>query len=181
MEIENIGRRVTVVDYDPGWPAQFEMESDRLRKVLGDEILSSEHIGSTSIPGMCAKPVIDILLVVRDIRRIDRFNESMHSLGYMAKGEFGIPGRRFFLRGIPLRTHHVHMFQSGSPEIQRHRDFRDYLTAHPEVARRYCELKRELASRHEFDIDAYCQGKDEFMKSVEKKANEWASSRHHSH
>jgi GrpB-like predicted nucleotidyltransferase (UPF0157 family) len=177
MEIEDVGRHITVVDYDPRWVAEFETESDRVRKVLREEIISIEHIGSTSIPGMCAKPVIDILVVVRSIGRIDLYNRSMLDLGYIAKGEFGIAGRRFFLKGVPARTHHLHIFQERSQEIGRHLHFRDYLAAHPDEARRYCQLKRELASRHELDIDAYSRGKDEFIKEIDRKTEDWARKR----
>ena len=97
----------------------------------------------TSIPGIYAKPVIDILIGVVNINNIDKYNVEMDKLGYICKGEYGIKGRRFFMKGLYNRTHHIHIFQSDNPEILRHINFRDYLIAHSEEARIYSELKKE--------------------------------------
>jgi GrpB-like predicted nucleotidyltransferase (UPF0157 family) len=171
---------VTIVEqvpHDPAWDSAFQCEALKLREILGDEIVTVHHIGSTSIPGITAKPIIDILVEARKIDDIDRYNESMALIGYQARGEFGLPGRRFFVKGVPKRTHHVHMFQAGSPEIGRHLDFRDYMIAHPGDAREYGELKQKLAIQYKGDIEGYCDGKDAFVKEMEKKAIAWAKSR----
>lgn len=144
---------------------------------MGGNLLAVHHIGSTSIPGMPAKPIIDLLAVVADIGEVDRHLTQVEALGYEAKGEFGIPGRRFFRRddAAGVRTHHIHAFESGSPHIERHLAFRDYLRSHSEPAMRYGELKRRLAAAHPNDIEAYMDGKDGFIKEVEARALAWAA------
>ena len=99
----------------------------------------------------------------------------MEALGYEAMGEFGLVGRRYFRKEHPpgIRTHHVHTYQVGSPEIERHLAFRDYLLAHPEDAQKYGELKLKLAQKYPEDIEGYINGKDEFVKEIEKKAIQW--------
>ena len=91
-------RDMTVVDYDPSWPAAYEAEIDRLRAVLDDVIVRTHHIGSTAVPGLAAKPVIDVLLEVRDLDSLDAHDEAMREIGYEPRGEFGIPGRRYYTR-----------------------------------------------------------------------------------
>jgi GrpB-like predicted nucleotidyltransferase (UPF0157 family) len=112
--------------------------------------------------------------VVRDIEKIDAFNERMSQLGYLPKGENGIPGRRFFIKGDEIhRTHHLHIFAVGHPDIERHLNFRDYLIAHPEDALAYGHLKQELARKFSTDIDSYIAGKDGFIKEMDRKAQAW--------
>ena len=110
-------RIIQVVAYDPKWPELFQIESEALAAVLGDEILRVHHIGSTAVPGLAAKPIIDILLEVKDVNTLDEYNAAMERLGYTARGEYGVPGRRFFLKGLHNRTHHVHAFNVGSPAV----------------------------------------------------------------
>jgi len=142
-------------------------ERDVLRAILGEEIIAIHHIGSTSIPGMMAKPIIDILIEVRAIEAIDDYNSQMQWAGYVVKGEYGIPGRRFFYKGQNARTHHVHAFNAGTHDIKRHLNFRDYLINHPAMASEYAELKKGLAVKFRFDIDGYCDGKNDFIKNIE--------------
>ena len=167
---------VEVVSYDSVWGEMFSKEEINLRQALDKEILEVHHIGSTAIPGMCAKPTIDMLVVVRDIEDFDDYTESMSAIGYEAKGEYGIRGRRFFTKGGNRRTHHVHAFQRGSPEIARHLLFRDFMIAHPSEAEMYSNLKRDLAARFESDVESYCQGKDAFIRDIDAKAEDWARS-----
>ena len=104
----------------------------------------------------------------------DDLNEAFSRLEYIPMGEFGIPGRRYFKKpGDEKRTHHLHIFQSGSPELERHLAFRDYLIAHPDEARRYSELKAELARRFPEDIEGYMAGKDGYIKEIQRKALAW--------
>ncbi len=167
-------RQVVVVPYDPTWPARFEAEAARLRKVFGPLVCAVHHIGSTSVVGLPAKPIIDILLEVRDIQAVDACDAAMVALGYEPKGEYGIPGRRYFRKGQTRRTHHVHAFQHDNRvEIERHLAFRDYLRAHAAEAHRYAQLKQELARRHPRDIEAYMDGKDALVKELERRALEW--------
>ena len=167
-------RTIEVAPYDPGWADQYRAEEEKLRRVFGDETVAIHHIGSTSIPGIKAKPIIDILVEVRDIERVDARNEAMTALGYEPKGEFGIPGRRFFIKGgEEHRSHHVHVYGNGHPEIARHLDFCDYLRAHPEDAHRYSALKEELAQQFRHDPTLYTEGKTEMIREVDEKARTW--------
>jgi GrpB-like predicted nucleotidyltransferase (UPF0157 family) len=172
-------RKVEVVPHNPRWRDEFEAEAERVAAALGETVVAVHHIGSTAIPGIYAKPVIDLLIEVRDITAVDSRSSAMRSLGYEALGEYGIPGRRYFrkdsLEGI--RTHQIHTFEAGSAEAKRHLAFRDYLTAHPAEAQKYSELKRKLAKRHAHDIDKYMDGKDGFIKETDRRAALWRASR----
>lgn len=164
---------VRVVPYDPAWPGQFAAEAQTLRAVFGAELLALHHIGSTSVPGLAAKPVIDILPVVRGIGRVDGLNAALQAIGYDGLGEYGIPGRRYFRKGGDDRTHQLHCFQAGDPEVARHLAFPAYLRAHPEVAADYGRLKATLAARFPEDIEGYMDGKDAFVKAAERDALTW--------
>jgi len=168
-------REVRVVSYDDNWHSLYQQEVTRINAVLGEEIVSAYHIGSTSIPGMWAKPIIDILLKVKDIIKIDNYNNEMIALGYEPRGELGILGRRYFSREEPkdVRTHHIHAYQAGNIELERHLAFRDYMIAHPEDIKIYSELKMVLARRFHWDIDGYISGKHLYMERIEKIALEW--------
>jgi len=169
-------RNIVVVSHDPLWPECFRIEAERLAAVLGEELVSIHHIGSTSIPGMCAKPIIDIMPVVRDIRRIENLYPTMVRLGYQPMGEYGIPGRRYFFKGdSTLRTHHIHSYRADHPEVVRHLNFRDYLAAHSDEALVYARLKGSLAAQFRDDINGYMAGKDAFIKDILRKAELWAS------
>jgi GrpB-like predicted nucleotidyltransferase (UPF0157 family) len=168
--------KIEVVPHNREWRNEFENESKRITLALEQIVVGIHHIGSTAIPNIYAKPIIDILVEVNDIAQMDRQSISMEALGYEAMGEFGIPGRRYFRKDneVGIRTHHVHIYEIGSPEVDRHLAFRDYAIAHPEQAQKYSELKRELVKKlHLFDIEGYMDGKDEFVKEMEKRALEW--------
>lgn len=169
-----MNRRVEVVLHNPGWPGQFQEEAERLTAVLGTEIITIHHFGSTAIPGIPAKPVIDMLIEVRDIEKIDAFNEALARMGYEAMGEFGIRGRRFFRRQKDgRRTHHVHVYQVDNPEIARHLNFRDYMRVHPVEAAAYGRLKVQLAQRFPWNMESYVAGKGDFVCEIERKAKAW--------
>lgn len=166
--------KVVVQEYDESWPATFTAEAARLREIFGAELAAIHHIGSTAVPGLPAKPIIDIMPVVQDIARVDELNGKMAAFGYEPCGEFGIKGRRFFRKGGEDRTHHVHVFQADNhTEIDRHLSVRNYLRAHPEAALEYGELKARLAKLFPEDIEAYMYGKDDFVKNLEQKALKW--------
>jgi GrpB-like predicted nucleotidyltransferase (UPF0157 family) len=137
-----------VVPYDDRWPDTFRMETDHLVHILEPGAISIHHIGSTSVPGLCAKPVIDILVEAPDLAAVDQAAPDLERRRYMAKGEYGIPGRRYFSRpATPSESKvHIHAFRRGSAHVERHLQFRDYLRAHPTVAARYCALKQRLAA-----------------------------------
>lgn len=170
-------QRVYLEPYDPRWPVEFARESARVASVLGDVLFAIHHIGSTAIPGIRAKPIIDILAVVSDVSALDGRVEKMESLGYEAMGEFGMVGRRYFRKDDAAgnRTHQIHAFQLGSPQIHRHLAFRDFMRAHPDCAERYDTLKRRLAELHPSDVSGYTDGKDEFIAEMDARAASWQS------
>lgn len=171
---ELMARKIEVVDYRPEWDTMFKVESKKIKKILGKNCVGVYHIGSTSVKGLPAKPIIDIMPVVKDISLVDAHNGEFEALGYECRGEFGIPGRRFFAKGGDNRTHHIHIFeQSNQTDIQRHIAVRDYLNAHSDTAAKYAALKKKLAAEFPFDNDGYCDGKEEYMKSLEEKALHW--------
>jgi GrpB-like predicted nucleotidyltransferase (UPF0157 family) len=168
-------RRVVVEPHDPRWAKSFEAESRLVARALSPGVTAVHHIGSTAIPGTCAKPIIDILVEVADISTVDTSDPDMTALGYESMGECGIAGRRYFRKEdeAGTRTHHVHVFTSRSPEALRHLAFRDFMLAHHDWAGRYSDLKRRLAQAHPNDIEAYIEGKDAFIKEVNQRAAEW--------
>ena len=171
-------RQVRVVPHEPAWKEAFEAEAAALRSVLGDEAVAIHHIGSTSVPNLHAKPTVDVLVEAREIGNLDDLETELDEGGYEAWGEYGIPGRRFFTRDRgPERLCNVHVFEAGSPGVERHLAFRDYLTRHPETARAYGDLKGDLAERFPADMEAYMNGKDAFVKKVEKEALSWSRQR----
>jgi GrpB-like predicted nucleotidyltransferase (UPF0157 family) len=152
----------------------FEQEAAKISAVFGSELVSIHHIGSTSIPGLNAKPIIDIMPIVQHIDRIDALNPVMIELSYEPMGEYGISGRRFFRKGGEInRSHHVHAYETTNPEVTKHLDFRDYLIAHPIEAQQYADLKKELTKKFPHDIEGYINGKDAFIKEIIRRAAEW--------
>lgn len=165
---------IEIVDYDENWPMLYEKEALFIRSVLKDELISIFHIGSTSVKGLKAKPIIDIMPVVSDIEKTDKLNPSFEEAGYESMGEFGIANRRYFRKGKDKRTVHVHIFQYDNLyEIERHLIFRDYLRQFPSAREEYGKLKAELALLYPTDIDAYCDGKDSLVKEIEARAIKW--------
>lgn len=169
-------RKVEVVAYSEDWKKKFDEEAILLQHIFGLEIQIIHHIGSTSVERLSSKPIIDMMPIVRDIRKIDAYNSAMIAIGYEPKGENGLPGRRYFQKGGDNRTHHVHMYELGNPEIERHLVFRDFLRVHSIIARKYGDLKEALAEQFPYDIDAYINGKDKLAKEIEKQALHWYKS-----
>ncbi|HKR00539.1 MAG TPA: GrpB family protein [Pyrinomonadaceae bacterium] len=170
---------VKVVPHNPQWRDAFEAEAKHVAAALGENVVAIHHIGSTAIPSIYAKPVIDFLVEVRDIAEVDDRSLAMKSLGYEVMGEFGITGRRYFRKDnqAGIRTHNIHTFEAGTAEVERHLAFRDYMIAHPEDAQRYSELKRRLADEHPQSMDGYMDGKNGFIKEMDRRAAEWRTSR----
>lgn len=166
-------RVIEVAAPNPAWPRQYDVEAQLLRLVFGSELVAVHHVGSTAISGIYAKPIIDTMLVVCDIEAVASFNPVLESLGYKAWGENGIAGRRYFTRGTTLRTHQIHAYQVGNPEIRRHLAFRDYLRAHPDKALVYSDHKRAVARQYPYDIYAYMDGKDALVKQLLAEALAW--------
>ncbi|MEM9599251.1 MAG: GrpB family protein [Acidobacteriota bacterium] len=172
--MSSIAKTVAIVPYDPAWPALFEQEARRLRSELNPR--GVHHIGSTGVPGLWAKPVIDVLVETHDLAKVDRAAPLLEARGYDARGEYGIPNRRYFSRLAmgPEPKIHLHCYPVGNPHVARHLRFRDFLRAHPEEAERYGALKRRLAQVHSTDRDAYQAAKKSFIDGVESAAERWA-------
>lgn len=162
-----------VVPHDPNWSALFKKEATALSALLP---ITLHHIGSTSIPGILAKPIIDLLGEVSDLTLVETATADIEALGYEAMGTFGLPGRRYFrkINAAGTRTHHLHIYQSGNPDLTRHLAFRDYLRARPDVAAEYSALKAKLVAQESFSNQAYMDGKDPFIKRVEAEGLRWA-------
>lgn len=161
--------RIEIVPADPHWPAAFALEAARIRAVLahrGD--LALEHIGSTAVPGLAAKPVIDLLLIEPETRRWPHLVEPLQGLGYVLWADNPRRDRLFFVKGMPpfgaRRTHHLHVRTPA--DAQRELAFRDRLRARPDDAARYAALKRELAAAHAADREAYTDAKTAFIEEI---------------
>ncbi|GEN83913.1 hypothetical protein SLU01_22250 [Sporosarcina luteola] len=164
--------KVRLTEYDENWVQLFNEEAQLWQSIFGDEIITFEHFGSTAVPGMKAKPVIDMMCLVKDINKIDTFNEYMHSLGYDVAGDWGIEGRRLFRKGGENRTHHIHVYEQDNRHIQRHLALRDYLRTHPDEVERYTYLKEELAQKYD-DTAFYSKAKKPFVNELEQRALNW--------
>lgn len=169
---------VRVTDYDPRRADLFAREAAAIRAVLGENCVVVHHIGSTAVPGLAAKPVIDMMPVVHSLAAADAQSAAFEALGYECMGEYGIAGRRYYRKGGDERTHQIHIFAEGDVRnIGRHLAVRDYLRAHPAEAAAYGALKRELAARFPEDIEGYCDGKDAFVRGLERRALAWEAER----
>lgn len=167
-------QHILVTAYDPGWENEFQKEAAVLSEILGDQCVAMYHIGSTAVPGLKAKPIIDIMPVVHHIEDVDLLKEEFEKVGYEYLGEFGIPGRRYLRKGGDERTHQVHIFEENNTwDIHRHLAVRDYLRSHARAAYEYGELKTKLAQKYPYDIDGYCDGKEKFVKQLEDQALRW--------
>ena len=167
---------ITLVSYEPEWVDTYEKERGEIRNAAGEHIEAIEHIGSTSIPGLAAKPVIDIMAGVETLGDADRCIEPLQTLGWIYAPEFeeSVPHRRYFRKtDSEDHTHHLHMVEITSDWWDRHILFRDYLREHSEVAHAYEDLKRELAERHRWDIDEYTGAKTDFIQDVEEQARHY--------
>jgi len=157
---------VKVCPYTVEWKRLFEEEKNRLQAVIGEYVLDIQHVGSTSIPGMAAKPIIDIGIAVRNFKEAAVCIEPIEQLGYEYRGENGIPRRHFFVKRDPRTTHHVHVNEVDGRDWENQVFFRDYLIQHPGMAQEYAELKLELAQQFPLDRLAYLDGKAEFIERV---------------
>lgn len=164
----------TFAEASPDWPAAFAREAAVLRDLLGGELVAVHHVGSTAVPGLAAKPIIDLLPLVRSLTAVDARAPQFRAAGYLVRGEFGLPGRRYFTRDRDgFRTHNVHVYRYDDPGVERHLAFCAYLR-HDEAARReYEAVKRAAYARHPADIEAYNAAKDAWVKQAERRAVEW--------
>jgi GrpB-like predicted nucleotidyltransferase (UPF0157 family) len=170
-------RHLIIVDYQDDWPEKFEQERQRLAAATGDYVETIEHIGSTSVPGLAAKPVIDITIGVKNLAIADeKIVPAIVDIGYeyVSKYEDVMPTRRYFRRADDkgMRTHQIHLWAVDDPEYERHIVFRDYLRAHPEEAADYADLKRSLIDKFD-DVNDYADAKTEFIRDRENRAYAW--------
>lgn len=167
---------VRLVSHDPQWSDQASREAARLLQAAGTPFTEVHHIGSTSIPGIRAKPIIDLMAVGPDLATIERARPMIEGLGYGWHGEFGLEGRRFCTLSDPasgLRKIHLHCYAEGDHSIRRHLAFRDYLRSRPAKAEAYERMKGSCAARHPNDSHAYTDCKDKWIKRTEAEALKW--------
>lgn len=165
-----LGRKYSVLEYDQNWITRFEAEAANLRKVLKGGLISIEHIGSTSVPGLAGKPTIDILAVIEAIGKTDQFVSKLESIGYKDLGQYVMEGSRLFVKEEDnTRLVNLHLYSQGHPHIGEMLGLRDYLRSHPEVVEEYTNLKRGLVEKYPDDYGSYRVYKDEWMNALKKK------------
>ena len=161
-------RKVTVVPYDPQWPQAFAAIRQQVEAVLGEGILGIHHVGSTSVPGLSAKPIIDLDVEIRDMSVFDVVRDGLAAIGYEHEGDLGIPGREAFrYEGKEhLMKHHLYVCPADSMELKRHLTFRDYLRTHPEAVEAYSQIKEEAVRLFPEDIDGYIAHKGAYIAGI---------------
>lgn len=161
--------------YSLSWKRRFLDEQKRLRRLLGTARYTVEHIGSTAVPGLDAKPIIDMAMMIPSFKRLPFWIRRLEKAGYLYKGEYGLPGRHFFIRGNPT-AQHLHLVTPGCVHWDRWLLFRDYLKANPHEARRYNEAKLALARRFPDNRDAYTRAKTPVINRLLARAKKWRAS-----
>lgn len=173
-------RTMDVVPYDDNWNILYEQEKAILQNTLGDIIVRIEHFGSTSVPGLAAKPIIDIMILVNDIGVVDKYNEKMSAAGYGVRGEHGIQGRRYFVRFKPdnsgNHSHHIHIYRQDRQSAKDELMFRDYLRINPEARQLYNDLKLTLSKQYYTDPLGYMEGKTELVRKLTEDARVYIDS-----
>ena len=161
-------KRVYVAPYDAQWKEDYAAIREELAAALGDLALRIEHVGSTSVEGLSAKPIIDIDVVIEDGTKLDAVITALGGIGYSHEGNLGIVGREAFKYDGKehLRRHHLYVCAQDSPELRRHLVFRDYLRSHPEAVKEYSRIKEEGAALYPDDIDAYIAHKSPWIEAV---------------
>lgn len=164
--------KVQVVPYDESWPRIYALEANTIRNIILNDLITITHIGSTAVPGLVAKPIVDILIVVKDVTKLDALNPLFEKEGYECRGEDGIKGRRFFCKND--NSIHVHAFDEQEHKIvEALISFYDYLKDNPDVAKKYGELKIALANKYSNNIKKYKEGKEAFTREIQVSALEW--------
>ena len=158
-----VARKVQVIDYNPAWPVLFRQLADSLLKALGDTAQSIEHVGSTAIPGLCAKPILDLDVVVEDEHRVSEAIRKLAAVGYRHRGELGVEGREAFHSPHANPEHHLYVCPANSLGLRNHLAVRCLLLEHEDLALEYGQLKRKLAERFPDNIDRYIDGKTDFL------------------
>jgi GrpB-like predicted nucleotidyltransferase (UPF0157 family) len=167
---------VRIVEYDPAWPEMAAAEMARIGAAMGEAAVRIDHVGSTAVPGLAAKAIVDLQLSVADVDARSLYVEPLEGLGYLFAPDPASPDFHFF--GLPAarpRTHHLHVCAAGSEDERRHLAVRDYLRAHPDEAGAYADRKRDLVARAPGDRLAYIEGKEEYVAALERRALAWAA------
>lgn len=159
-------KTIIISPYNPIWPTMYNEEANKIKENLGDNCLAIHHVGSTSVSGLAAKPIIDILPVVQDLSEVDKANQKMEELGYEVKGEYGFLLRRYFVKN----QFNVHVFDQSNTEIKRFLNFRNWLREHPGDRMAYENLKRQLAKEFKSDTQGYAFAKSNFVSNIDKQA-----------
>jgi GrpB-like predicted nucleotidyltransferase (UPF0157 family) len=163
-----VTKHIVVLPYDKQWKQDFLMIKDELTAALGELAIGIEHVGSTSVEGLSAKPIIDIDVVIKDYTVFEEVVSALGSIGYRHEGDLGIAGREAFKYDGKdhLRKHHLYVCPEASPELKRHIAFRDYLRTHPDAVREYSRIKEEGARLYPYDIDRYIEHKSPFIEKI---------------
>ena len=161
-------KHVVVLPYDEAWKKDFEEIKAELMAVLDGLVLSVEHVGSTSVPGLAAKPIIDIDVVIEDTDCFEKVKAALEMIGYQHEGDLGIHGREAFKYDGKehLRKHHLYVCAKDSDELKRHLSFRDYLRTHSDAVKEYGRIKEEGARLYPNDIDSYIEYKAPFIENI---------------
>ena len=161
-------KHVVVLPYDEQWKRDFLMIKDELAAVLGQLAMRIEHVGSTSVEGLSAKPIIDIDIVIKDHTVFEEVVSALETIGYQHEGDLGVPGREAFKYDGKehLRKHHLYVCTEDSPELKRHIAFRDYLRTHSDAMQEYSRIKEEGAKLYPYDIDRYIEYKSPFIEKI---------------
>ncbi|ERI92381.1 hypothetical protein HMPREF1982_02363 [Clostridiales bacterium oral taxon 876 str. F0540] len=164
-------KKVTVVPYDYKWSEEFKKIKLELEKVLGDSIITIEHVGSTSVEGLSAKPIIDIDIIIKSYDDFKEVKSRLENFGYYHEGDLGISGREAFgyVEKEDFMTHHIYVCPQDSVELKRHIVFRDYLRTHKEDRDKYSEIKLYAAKMYPTDIDSYIETKSPYINEIYKK------------
>lgn len=163
-------KMIAVVSYDPGWPETFEMLRSKIWPVVADIATAIEHVGSTAVPGLAAKPVIDLDVVIPSESDIPTAVQRLGTIGYVHRGDLGVAGREAFTPPTSVPRHHLYLCPATSPALANHLAVRNHLRARPDLVAEYGALKTELAVRFAHDSDGYTAGKTSMLLRVLREA-----------
>lgn len=158
-----MSKLIDLIDYDEAWPVRFQDEGSAIQVALGPAVVELHHVGSTAVPGLCAKPIIDIAIELKTFPPNEVVIETLSDLGYEHMGESSVPGRHWFAKGSP-RSFHVHATATGGKVTRAQVAFRDWLCSHPDGAEAYAMLKREAADGQTVDSGEYAGAKSDFIR-----------------
>lgn len=172
-------RPFSVVEYDPNWPGLYEGYARTIAGIFGDTLLEMYHLGSTSIPGMFAKPNIDIYVLVKNLADVRNKYEQLTQAGFACRGDYSHIGEEYFtidtISGERIAS--VHVFEGSGDIFKEYKNFRDYLITHDDVRERYISLKRELYAKFQNDYKKYDEGKQSMLSEIRARANEWVNTK----